>query len=269
MAHGQMPERELETGDAAFRRSTRRTCWSPRRSSRTVWTSRGPTRSSSIAPTASAWPSCTSFAAASAAATSTPTPTSSCPAGITCPTTRGKRLRALQEFSELGAGFRLAAADLEIRGAGELLGARQHGHIASLGFRPLLPDAGTGRAGNEGRAGRRAAAGQPAPRRGHQGSGELPAGVGGPAGGLQTAGPGPRAPATSTGCRPRPRTDSATCPRAASNLFDMGRLRLLAEEAGVKSIDLAEDEAADPLPGRGRRSSRREWSRWWRASAAR
>jgi transcription-repair coupling factor (superfamily II helicase) len=45
-----------------------------------------------------------------------------------------RRLRALQEFSELGAGFRLAAADLEIRGAGELLGSRQHGHIAALGF---------------------------------------------------------------------------------------------------------------------------------------
>ena len=36
----------------------------------------------------------------------------------------GDRLRALQEFSELGAGFRLAAADLEIRGAGELLGSK-------------------------------------------------------------------------------------------------------------------------------------------------
>lgn len=45
-----------------------------------------------------------------------------------------ERLRALQEFSELGAGFRLAAADLEIRGAGEMLGSRQHGHIAALGF---------------------------------------------------------------------------------------------------------------------------------------
>ena len=45
-----------------------------------------------------------------------------------------KRLRALQEFSDLGAGFRLAAADLEIRGAGELLGPRQHGQIAALGF---------------------------------------------------------------------------------------------------------------------------------------
>jgi transcription-repair coupling factor (superfamily II helicase) len=45
-----------------------------------------------------------------------------------------RRLRALQEFSDLGAGFRLAAADLEIRGAGELLGPKQHGHIAALGF---------------------------------------------------------------------------------------------------------------------------------------
>jgi transcription-repair coupling factor (superfamily II helicase) len=45
-----------------------------------------------------------------------------------------KRLKALQEFSELGAGFRLAAADLEIRGAGELLGSKQHGHIAAIGF---------------------------------------------------------------------------------------------------------------------------------------
>ena len=48
--------------------------------------------------------------------------------------TARRRLKALQEFSELGSGFRLAAADLEIRGAGEFLGSRQHGHIASLGF---------------------------------------------------------------------------------------------------------------------------------------
>ena len=45
-----------------------------------------------------------------------------------------RRLTALQEFSELGSGFRLAAMDLEIRGAGELLGARQHGQIADIGF---------------------------------------------------------------------------------------------------------------------------------------
>ncbi|MBI4246269.1 MAG: transcription-repair coupling factor, partial [Candidatus Rokubacteria bacterium] len=45
-----------------------------------------------------------------------------------------RRLRALQELTELGSGFKLAMRDLEIRGAGNLLGAEQHGHIAAVGF---------------------------------------------------------------------------------------------------------------------------------------
>ena len=45
-----------------------------------------------------------------------------------------KRLEAIAEASELGAGFRIAMRDLEIRGAGELLGARQHGQIGAVGF---------------------------------------------------------------------------------------------------------------------------------------
>ena len=45
-----------------------------------------------------------------------------------------KRLRAIQEFADLGSGFRLAALDLEIRGAGSMLGERQHGHMAAVGF---------------------------------------------------------------------------------------------------------------------------------------
>jgi len=45
-----------------------------------------------------------------------------------------RRLRVLAEFSDLGAGFRIAAKDLEIRGAGSLLGAEQSGHIESVGF---------------------------------------------------------------------------------------------------------------------------------------
>jgi transcription-repair coupling factor (superfamily II helicase) len=45
-----------------------------------------------------------------------------------------KRLAAIQEFSDLGAGFRIAARDLEIRGAGNLLGGEQSGEIAAVGF---------------------------------------------------------------------------------------------------------------------------------------
>jgi len=45
-----------------------------------------------------------------------------------------KRLSAIQEFSDLGAGFRIAARDLEIRGAGNLLGGEQSGEIAAVGF---------------------------------------------------------------------------------------------------------------------------------------
>ncbi|MEA2488431.1 MAG: hypothetical protein QOH21_223, partial [Acidobacteriota bacterium] len=45
-----------------------------------------------------------------------------------------KRLAAIQEFSDLGAGFRIAARDLEIRGAGNILGGEQSGEIAAVGF---------------------------------------------------------------------------------------------------------------------------------------
>ena len=45
-----------------------------------------------------------------------------------------KRLSALREFAEFGAGFKIALRDLEIRGAGNLLGAEQHGYIESVGY---------------------------------------------------------------------------------------------------------------------------------------
>lgn len=44
------------------------------------------------------------------------------------------RLAAIVEFAELGSGFRIAARDLEIRGAGNLLGAEQHGHLRAVGY---------------------------------------------------------------------------------------------------------------------------------------
>ena len=45
-----------------------------------------------------------------------------------------KRLAAIREYTELGSGFKIAMRDLEIRGAGNLLGAEQHGHVAAVGF---------------------------------------------------------------------------------------------------------------------------------------
>lgn len=45
-----------------------------------------------------------------------------------------KRLAAIKEFTELGSGFKIAMRDLEIRGAGNLLGVRQHGHMEAVGY---------------------------------------------------------------------------------------------------------------------------------------
>jgi transcription-repair coupling factor (superfamily II helicase) len=55
-----------------------------------------------------------------------------------------KRLKAIEEFSDLGAGFQIAIRDLEIRGAGNILGPEQSGHIAAVGYElycELLADA--------------------------------------------------------------------------------------------------------------------------------
>jgi transcription-repair coupling factor (superfamily II helicase) len=48
--------------------------------------------------------------------------------------TSAKRLRAIEEFSDMGAGFAIAMRDLEIRGAGNILGTQQSGHIATIGY---------------------------------------------------------------------------------------------------------------------------------------
>lgn len=45
-----------------------------------------------------------------------------------------KRLQAMREFTDLGSGFKIAMRDLEIRGAGNLLGAKQHGHMEAVGY---------------------------------------------------------------------------------------------------------------------------------------
>src|SRR5207249_10627667 len=52
--------------------------------------------------------------------------------GVT--TNAARRLKAIEEFTELGAGFKIALRDLEIRGAGNILGNQQSGHIAAVGY---------------------------------------------------------------------------------------------------------------------------------------
>jgi len=133
VGHGQMGEKELEAVMLKFIRDEADVLVA------TTIVENGldiPARtlSSSIAPTASALPSSTSCAAALAA------PITGAYAYLLVPTEKilsdiaRKRLAAMKEFSELGAGFRIAALDLELRGAGNLLGRQQHGHIESIGF---------------------------------------------------------------------------------------------------------------------------------------
>ena len=121
-------------GDARRSPTGRPTCWCARRSSSPGSTSPTPTRSSSTAPTRSGWPSSTSSADGSAGAAAGPMPTCCIAAASVCRDEARKRLQAIFNASELGAGFQIALSDLEIRGAGNILGGEQSGHMAAVGF---------------------------------------------------------------------------------------------------------------------------------------
>ena len=56
------------------------------------------------------------------------------PRGVLLSSEAQRRVKAIEEFSELGSGFKIAMRDLEIRGAGNLLGLQQHGYIVQVGF---------------------------------------------------------------------------------------------------------------------------------------
>ena len=72
--------------------------------------------------------------AASAARASAPTPTCSTPRAAALTEEAAARLSTLSDYTELGSGFKIAMRDLEIRGAGNLLGDEQSGHVAAVGF---------------------------------------------------------------------------------------------------------------------------------------
>ncbi len=60
----------------------------------------------------------------------------------TLPNDSRKRLQTLEQFTELGSGFQIAMRDLDIRGAGNMLGGEQSGFIADIGFRNVPEDIG-------------------------------------------------------------------------------------------------------------------------------
>jgi transcription-repair coupling factor (superfamily II helicase) len=153
--------------------------------------------------------------------------------------TAQRRLKALQEFSELGSGFRLAAADLEIRGAGEFLGSRQHGHIASLGFDlycSMLERAVAELKGEPVAA--------PVPVSLH-----LAVDIKVPESYMPDVGDRLTLYKRLSVAKDEPHVDRLQTetedrwghlPAAGRNLFDMARLRLAAERAGVRSVDLVD-----------------------------
>ncbi len=153
--------------------------------------------------------------------------------------TARKRLKALQDFSELGAGFRLAAADLEIRGAGEFLGSRQHGHIAALGFdlyAQMLERAVREVKGE--------VVEEPLPASLHLGIDiKIPESYMPDVGDrlvlykrLASARDDGEIDRLQADCEDR----NGHLPQQGRNLFDMTRLRLVAEALGVKSVDVAD-----------------------------
>ena len=89
---------------------------------------------SSTAPTAWDWRSSTSCAAGSGARRTKPTPTSWCREVAPRPTWRASGWQCCRSSRTLGSGFKIAMRDLEIRGAGNILGQQQHGHLVAIGF---------------------------------------------------------------------------------------------------------------------------------------
>ncbi len=163
-----------------------------------------------------------------------------------------KRLKAIEQYSMLGAGFKIAMRDLEIRGAGNILGAEQSGHIAAVGYEMychLLENAV------------RELKSEPAPKT--AGSVSVEIGVSGviPRGYVPSD---PRrleayrrlATATTAEQLERCRTDLGAAygepPRPTQRLFDLAELRIALSGLGVSTVTIREKDAVflarDPEP---------------------
>ncbi len=152
-----------------------------------------------------------------------------------------RRLAALKEFSDLGAGFKIAALDLELRGAGNLLGGEQSGHIEAIGFelytqmleravREMKGEAAPDEAETQLNLGPQ----HPHPCRLHPGRKPAPADV-------QACGRRRNRIATHRCRPPNSKTATARRPPAVRNLLDYASLKLLCMRVGVNAIERKRD----------------------------
>ncbi len=122
------------------------------------------------------------------------------------------RLSTLADYTELGSGYRIAMRDLELRGAGNLLGDEQSGHVAAVGFElycELLAEAVAELQGATGAAAAAGAGGRPGRC---LRAGQLRVAGGGQDRSAPATGAGREAPPTCASCAPRWPTGSARCP---------------------------------------------------------
>ena len=151
-----------------------------------------------------------------------------------------QRLAALSDYTELGAGFKIAMRDLELRGAGNLLGDEQSGHVAALGFELYMQMLDEAVAAAE--LGRRRRARSRWPSRCAWTSTSTPTCP-------PTTSPTSRRRSTCTGASRAPSTSptssccarssptaSATCPQPMSNLIDLQRARIKLGQAGATAV---------------------------------
>ena len=175
------------------------------------------------------------------------------------------RLATIAQNTELGAGMTVAMKDLEIRGAGNLLGGEQSGHIAGVGLRPVRPAGRRGGGRVQGRGGAGAGRGQGRAAGGRAPAARLHPGRAAAAGGLpQDRRDRPRGASSRRSATSWP---TATASRRApvENLLEVARFRVLARRAGLargrrcrattcasRPVELRESQAAAAaaaLPG--------------------
>ena len=139
VAHGQMDEKELEQRMLSFLRGEADVLVATQHHRVGHRHPAGQHADRRARRHSSAWPSSTRSAGASGRSRERAYAYLLYPSAAALTEEATKRLSALSDYTELGAGFKIAMRDLEIRGAGNLLGDEQSGHVAALGFELYLP----------------------------------------------------------------------------------------------------------------------------------